>query len=31
MRRNMKPWMRVIILMLAGVMILAAVILPFLR
>jgi hypothetical protein len=31
MNRNMKPWMRVIILVLAGIMIIGAVALPFLR
>lgn len=31
MNRNMKPWMRVIILVLAGIMIIGAIALPFLR
>lgn len=30
MNRNMKPWLRIVILALAGLMIIAAVILPFL-
>lgn len=31
MNRNMKPWMRMVILILAGIMIIGAVALPFLR